>query len=172
VFTVDHWVLAAGSFGVLVMILSICRAVSRQFCRYGSALVLFLNASYMEFVCFSKFCASVFASFSCVVFRMVLLESAMLRLERNFFGVVFQVLHVLQDVFVAQAFCAERLAAQISDRTTDSAKKGIAERVNRFMGSPLQRNLFGRPATKRIALRTVCSGIWKRFNVTAWLVPA
>jgi hypothetical protein len=68
--------------------------------------------------------------------------------------------------------CAERLAAQISDRATNSARKGMAGRVNRFMGSLLQRNLFGWPATKRMVLRTVCSGIWSRFNVTAWLVPA
>ena len=91
------------SSGVLVMILSICRAVSRQFCRYGSALVLFLNVSYMELVCSSKFCARVFASFSCVVLRMVLLGEGAVEAGPEFLRVVFQILHVLLDVFVAQA---------------------------------------------------------------------
>jgi hypothetical protein len=69
----------------------------------------------MEFVCFSKFCASVFASFSCVVLRMVLLESALLKLGTEFLGVVFQVPHVLQEVFVAQA-CLRRKARRADQR--------------------------------------------------------
>ena len=52
----------------------------------------FLNVSYMELVCFSKFCARVFASFSCVVLRMVLLKRALLKLDRNFFASSFKFL--------------------------------------------------------------------------------
>jgi hypothetical protein len=58
----------------------------------------------MEFVCFSEFCASVFASFSLRALPDGALGKCAVEAGTEFLGVVFQVLHVLQDVFVAQAW--------------------------------------------------------------------
>ena len=85
----------------------------------------------MEFVCLSKFRASVFASFSYVVSRMVLFASALLKLDRNFLASSFRFFMCCRTSLSFRRVCAERPAAQISAKTTDNEVHSIAERVAR-----------------------------------------
>jgi hypothetical protein len=88
----------------------------------------------MEFVCLSKFCASVFASLLRRHFSDGALCERAVEAGPEFLGVVFQVLQCCRTSLLFRRVCAERPVGQISAKTTDNEVNSIAERVNRFMG--------------------------------------
>src|SRR4029077_3632493 len=88
---------------------------------------------HLEFVCCSKFCPSVCASFSCVVSRIVLFASALLKLGRNFLVSSFSFFMCYRTSLSFRRVCAERPAAQTTGKTTDNEVNSIAECVNRFV---------------------------------------
>jgi hypothetical protein len=69
----------------------------------------------MEFVCFSKFCAQGLGVFLLRGLPDGALGEGTIEAGTEFLGIVFQILHVLLDVFIAQA-CLRRKARRAGQR--------------------------------------------------------